>query len=47
MEKLLNLKLERRKLVYFDNATQRIRIDKYSWTRTLISFVFMLVSKKF
>ena len=46
MKKLLNVKWERKKLVYFDNATQRIRIDRNSWAKTMMSLVLMLISKK-
>ena len=46
MKKLLNVKWERKKLVYFDNANQRIRIDRYSWAKTMMSLVLMLISKK-
>jgi len=40
------VKIERKKLVYFDNATQRIRIDRYSWAKTIMSLVLMLISRK-
>ena len=39
------MKLKKVSKVYFDNSTQSIRIDKYSWRKTIVWYLRSILTK--